>query len=41
MFRSQPALSLSIKELESALGAALFEKGSHASPTPFGTMLYG
>ncbi|CAL8479277.1 LysR family transcriptional regulator [Caballeronia sp. S22] len=41
VFRSQPALSLSIKELESALGAALFEKGSHASPTPFGTMLYG
>ncbi|WP_321795929.1 LysR family transcriptional regulator [Caballeronia sp. J97] len=41
VFRSQPALSLSIKELESALGAPLFEKGSHASPTPFGAMLYG
>ncbi|WP_433705907.1 LysR family transcriptional regulator [Paraburkholderia sacchari] len=41
VFRSQPALSLSIKELEGALGAALFEKGSHASPTPFGAMLYG
>jgi LysR family transcriptional regulator, carnitine catabolism transcriptional activator len=41
VFRSQPALSLSIRELENALGATLFEKGSHASPTPFGTMLYG
>ncbi|MFM0500177.1 LysR family transcriptional regulator [Paraburkholderia caffeinilytica] len=41
VFRSQPALSLSIKELETALGAPLFEKGSHATPTPFGSMFYG
>jgi LysR family transcriptional regulator, carnitine catabolism transcriptional activator len=41
MFRSQPALSLSIKELEAAMGAPLFEKGSHATPTPFGAMFYG
>jgi LysR family carnitine catabolism transcriptional activator len=41
VFRSQPALSLSVKELESVLGAALFEKGSHAEPTPFGMMFYG
>jgi DNA-binding transcriptional LysR family regulator len=41
VFRSQPALSLSIKELESVLGAPLFEKGSHAAPTPFGEMFYG
>jgi LysR family carnitine catabolism transcriptional activator len=41
VFRSQPALSLSIKELEAALGAPLFEKGSHATPTPFGSVFYG
>ena len=41
VFRSQPALSLSIKELEGVLGTALFEKGSHAAPTPFGLMFYG
>src|ERR1700761_8330525 len=41
VFRSQPALSLSIKEMETALGAPLFEKGSHATPTPFGSVLYG
>lgn len=40
VFRSQPALSLSMKELENALGAPLFEKGSHATPTPFGSMFY-
>ena len=41
VFRSQPALSLSVKELETALGAPLFEKGSHATPTPFGSTFYG
>lgn len=41
MFRSQPALSLSIKELEATMGVPLFEKGSHATPTPFGSMFYG
>jgi len=41
VFRSQPALSLSMKELEAALGVPLFEKGSHATPTPFGATFYG
>ncbi|MGQ7249112.1 LysR substrate-binding domain-containing protein [Halomonas sp. V046] len=34
--RSQPALSMAVRELEARLGEALFEKGSQASLTPFG-----
>lgn len=36
--KSQPAISLAIKELENLLGAALFERGSAARPTPLGEM---
>lgn len=35
-FRSQPALSQSIRQLESRLGRALFEQGSRTTLTPFG-----
>jgi DNA-binding transcriptional LysR family regulator len=35
-YRSQPALSQAIHQLESRLGAPLFEKGSRAVLTPFG-----
>ena len=35
-FRSQPALSQSIRQLESRLGQPLFEKGSRTTLTPFG-----
>lgn len=34
--RSQPAVSLAIRELENQLGQALFEPGRHAQLTPFG-----
>lgn len=35
-FRSQPALSQSIRQLESRLGQPLFEKGARTTLTPFG-----
>ena len=35
-YRSQPALSQSIRQVELRLGAPLFEKGSRATLTPFG-----
>jgi len=35
-FRSQPAISLAIRELESRLGAPLFEPGARTRLTPFG-----
>ncbi|GAA4339310.1 LysR family transcriptional regulator [Pigmentiphaga soli] len=35
-YRSQPALSQAIHQLEQRLGAPLFEKGSRATLTPFG-----
>jgi DNA-binding transcriptional LysR family regulator len=35
-YRSQPALSQAVHQLESRLGAAIFEKGSRATLTPFG-----
>jgi len=38
--RSQPAVSLSIRELERKLGAALFEKGGRALLTPYGRYCY-
>ena len=34
--RTQPALSMAIRELESRLGEALFERGGKATLTPFG-----
>ncbi|MGO2132569.1 MAG: LysR substrate-binding domain-containing protein [Halomonas sp.] len=34
--RTQPALSMAIRELESRLGEALFERGNQATLTPFG-----
>lgn len=40
LFRSQPAISLSIKDLEEKLGGALFEKGGNARLTPLGAQLY-
>lgn len=36
LHRSQPALSMAIKELERHLGQPLFEKGGRAELTPFG-----
>ncbi|MBS3804247.1 MAG: LysR family transcriptional regulator [Oleiphilaceae bacterium] len=36
LHRTQPALSMAIKELEQRLGLPLFEKGGRAEPTPFG-----
>ena len=38
--RSQPAISLAIRDLESQLGACLFERGRHADLTPFGREHY-
>ena len=38
--RSQPAVSLAIRELENQLGQALFEPGRHAQLTPFGREHY-
>ncbi|MGZ5153410.1 MAG: LysR family transcriptional regulator, partial [Burkholderiales bacterium] len=35
-FRSQPALSQSIRQLEARLGQPLFEDGSRTTLTPFG-----
>jgi len=35
-YRSQPALSLAVRELEQKLGQALFEKGGKTELTPFG-----
>jgi DNA-binding transcriptional LysR family regulator len=35
-YRSQPALSQSVHQLEARLGAPLFEKGARATLTPFG-----
>ncbi|MGH8744083.1 MAG: LysR family transcriptional regulator, partial [Burkholderiales bacterium] len=35
-FRTQPALSLAVRELEQKLGQPLFEKGGRAELTPFG-----
>jgi LysR family carnitine catabolism transcriptional activator len=40
LFRSQPAISLSVKELESLLGTALFEKKTQSELTPFGKEFY-
>lgn len=34
--RTQPALSMAIRDLESRLGEALFERGNQATLTPFG-----
>ncbi|MDX1654305.1 MAG: LysR substrate-binding domain-containing protein [Candidatus Competibacteraceae bacterium] len=39
-FRSQPAISLSIQDLEEKLGGALFEKHSKAEPTALGRLFY-
>ena len=36
LHRSQPAVSMAVRELEARLGEALFEKGAQASLTPFG-----
>jgi len=38
--RTQPAISLSIRELEHKLGEALFERGNKAELTPFGRQCY-
>ena len=38
--RTQPAISLAIRELEHKLGEALFEKGNKAELTPFGRQCY-
>lgn len=38
--RTQPAISLAIRELEHKLGEALFEKGNKAELTPFGHHCY-
>jgi len=38
--RTQPAISLSIRDLEQKLGEALFEKGNKAELTPFGRHCY-
>ena len=35
-YRTQPALSLAVRELEQKLGQALFEKGGKTELTPFG-----
>ncbi|MBN3803063.1 LysR family transcriptional regulator [Paraburkholderia sp. Ac-20336] len=40
VFRSQPALSLSIRELETTLGARLLERGNRVMLTAFGTLFY-
>ena len=40
IFRSQPAISLSIKDLESKLGGPLFEKHSNAELTALGRYFY-
>lgn len=37
LHRTQPALSMAIRELESRLGEALFEKGTKATLTPYGS----
>lgn len=36
LHRTQPALSLAVKDMEGRLGQALFEKGGKATLTPFG-----
>lgn len=38
--RSQPAISLAIRDLEEQLGQPLFERGRHAQLTPFGSEHY-
>lgn len=38
--RTQPAISLSIRELEHKLGETLFERGNKAELTPFGRQCY-
>lgn len=38
--RTQPAISLAIRELEHKLGEALFERGNKAELTPFGEQCY-
>lgn len=38
--RTQPAISLAIRELEHKLGEALFEKGNKAELTPYGQQCY-
>ncbi|WP_161539850.1 LysR family transcriptional regulator [Glaciimonas sp. PCH181] len=40
LFRSQPAISISVKELENLIGAALFEKNMQSELTPFGKQFY-
>lgn len=40
LFRSQPAISLSIKELENLVGVSLFEKNAQNELTPFGKQFY-
>jgi DNA-binding transcriptional LysR family regulator len=40
LFRSQPAISLSVKDLEGKLGGALFERNSNAEPTKLGRTVY-
>ncbi|MDL2192735.1 LysR family transcriptional regulator [Cobetia sp. LC6] len=37
LHRTQPALSMAIRELENRLGEALFEKGAKATLTPYGS----
>ncbi len=36
LFKSQPAVSIAVKELEKTLGVALFEKGTGSQLTPYG-----
>lgn len=41
LFRSQPAVSIAIKELEKTLGADLLERGTGSQLTPYGEQVYG
>lgn len=40
LFRSQPAVSIALKELEKTLGAALLERGTSSQLTPYGELVY-